>query len=359
MQKNNLISTQGFPIVFDGHNDVLSRHAGNGACSEADKFLTGCDGAIDVVRARAGGFGGGFFAIYIRSPRESDTHYEAMNQSAYDLTVPVPVSFDEATPVAQLQVSFLNRLEEVNALQICTSTNELRACMASGKLAAIMHMEGAEAIDKDLYALDLYYRAGLRSLGPVWSRSTLFGHGVPFRFPSDGNIGEGLTEHGLRLIKRCNELNILIDLSHINEAGFWDVANHSDAPLVATHSNAYELCKSSRNLTDNQLAAVAESDGIVGVNFSVSFLRDDGRRDQNVELEVIIRHFDYLIEKLGEDRVGFGSDYDGALVPAKITSVSDLPLLLEAMRNHGFDNELLAKLCHGNWMRVLNKTWEE
>ena len=359
MQKNNLISTKGFPIVFDGHNDVLSRHAGNGAKSEADRFLTGCDGAIDMVRARAGGFGGGFFAIYVRSAMESDTHYDAMNQLAYDLPLPDPVLFDNATPVAQLQVSFLNRLEEAGALRVCTSTNELRACMTSGKLAAIMHMEGAEAIDKDLRALDLFYRAGLRSLGPVWSRPTLFGNGVPFRFPGDGNIGEGLTEHGLRLINRCNELNIMIDLSHLNEAGFWDVAKHSDSPLVATHSNVYELCNSSRNLTDNQLEAIAESDGMVGVNFSVSFLRDDGMRNPNVGLEVIIRHFDYLIEKLGEDRVGFGSDYDGALVPEKITSVSDLPLLLEAMRNHGFDNQLLTKLCHGNWLRVLKNTWDE
>ncbi|MEY8840506.1 dipeptidase, partial [Cribrihabitans sp. XS_ASV171] len=119
-----------------------------------------------------------------------------------------------------------------------------------GRMAAIFHIEGAEAIDPDLHMLDVFHAAGLRSLGPVWSRPTLYGHGVPFRFPSGPDTGAGLTDLGLRLVRRCNELGIMLDLSHLNEAGFWDVARQSSAPLVASHSNAHAICPHSRNLTD-------------------------------------------------------------------------------------------------------------
>ena len=224
-------------------------------------------------------------------------------------------------------------------------------------IAAIFHIEGAEAIDPDLNTLDVLYQAGLRSIGPVWSRPTIFGEGVPFRYPSTGDIGGGLTDHGLRLVRRCNALGIMIDLSHLNEAGFWDVARHSNAPLVATHSNAHAICPHARNLTDNQLAAIRDSDGMVGLNFAVAFLRDDGKMLDDVPLEQMLRHIDHLITHLGEDRVGFGSDFDGAVVPAKIGSAAGLPALRQAMAQHGYDQNLMTKLCHTNWLRVLEKTW--
>src|SRR5204862_3939645 len=146
---------------------------------------------------------------------------------------------------------------------------------------------------------------------PVWSRSNIFGHGVPFRFPSSPDTGDGLTDFGQALIRRCNEMHVLIDLSHINEKGFWDIAKLSGAPLVATHSNAHALCPASRNLTNKQLAAIRETGGLVGVNYAVSFLRKDGRRDADTPLDTVVDHIAYLIEHLGEDGVGLGSDFDG------------------------------------------------
>ena len=109
----------------------------------------------------------------------------------------------------------------------------------------------------------------------------------------------------------------MIDLSHLNEQGFWDVAKLSDAPLVATHSNAHALCASSRNLTDKQLDAIKESDGMVGLNFAVGFLREDGDNDADTPIEVMVQHIDYLAERVGIDRVGFGSDFDGAKIPQR------------------------------------------
>lgn len=347
------------PLVFDGHNDVLLKLYRAGGRSASESFVTGRDGAIDLPSAMAGGFGGGFFAVYVPSPVDLDFKMEEMAKATYDLPLPEAIDWEDAFPVVMSQAAILFDLEQKGALTVCTTAAQIRATLGSGKLAAIFHIEGAEAIDAELNTLEVLYRAGLRSIGPVWSRPTIFGHGVPFRYPSDGDIGTGLTDHGLRLVKRCNELGIMVDLSHLNEAGFWDVARHSTKPLVATHSNAHAICPHSRNLTDKQLAAIRESDGMVGLNFAVAFLRDDGRMLADVPLEQMLRHLDHLIEHVGEDRVGLGSDYDGAVVPEDLTSCAGLPKLRQAMARHGYDDALIAKLCHENWLRVLEKTWGE
>ena len=345
------------PLVFDGHNDVLLKLYRAGGVTASGSFVAGSEGAIDLQSAEVGGFGGGFFAVYVPSPIDLEFKFEEMTKPAYDLPLPDPIDWEDAFPVVMSQAAILFELEGHGALKVCKTVAEIRATMNSGKMAAIFHIEGAEAIDAELNTLEVLYRAGLRSIGPVWSRSTIFGHGVPFRYPSGPDIGTGLTDHGLRLVKRCDELGIMVDLSHLNEAGFWDVAQHSTKPLVATHSNAHTICPHSRNLTDEQLAAIRESDGMVGLNFAVAFLRDDGRMLADVPLEQMLRHLDHLIEHLGEDRVGLGSDYDGAVVPEELTSCAGLPKLRHAMAKHGYNDALIAKLCHENWLRVLEKTW--
>lgn len=345
------------PLVFDGHNDLLLKLYRAGGPSVAGRFLEGLEGAIDLKKAQAGGFGGGFFAVYVPSPIDLDEKFAALNQPSYDLPLPDPIDWDDAIPVVLNQAAILLELERLGALSICRSVADIRAAMAAGKIAAIFHIEGAEGIDADLHTLDVLHAAGLRSIGPVWSRPNIFGEGVPFRFPSGPDIGGGLTEFGTRLVRRCNALKIMIDLSHLNEAGFWDVARISDAPLVATHSNAGAISNHARNLTDDQLRAIAESDGMVGLNFAVGFLREDGQQNTDVPLETMLRHLDHLMSILGEDRVGLGSDYDGAMVPKDVTTTADLPNLRAAMVEHGYGAELVTKLCHGNWLRVLAKTW--
>lgn len=328
-----------------------------GGLAASDSFLSGREGAIDLPSAQKGGFGGGFFAVYIPSPIDFDAKFEEMTKDSYDLSLPDPIDWEDAFPIAMAQAAILFDLEKRDGLTICRTAAEIQSTLDAGKIAAILHIEGAEAIDPDFHTLDVLYHAGLRSIGPVWSRTTIFGRGVPFRYPSTGDIGSGLTDHGLRLVKRCDEMNIMLDLSHMNEAGFWDVARHSTKPLVATHSNAHAICPHSRNLTDKQLGAIRESDGMVGLNFAVAFLREDGKMLADVPLEQMLRHLDHLIELVGEDRVGFGSDYDGAVVPEALTSCAGLPELRHAMAKHGYNDALMAKLCHGNWLRVLEKTW--
>ena len=347
------------PLIFDGHNDVLSKLLDAGGVSEAESFVTGGDNDVDLLKAKAGGFAGGFFAIWVASPSEGHDYDEMMNSPPYDVPLPSEISQSDALSVVMQEAAVLLRLQAIGALQICTSVKEIRDCMASDTLAAVMHMEGAEAIDPDFHVLDVLHQAGLRSLGPVWSRPTRFGEGVPFRFPSSPDIGGGLTDSGVQLIKRCNELGIMIDLSHLNEAGFNDVALHSTKPLVATHSNCATLCEHARNLTDRQLTIIAESNGVVGLNFATAFLSPDGKMRPDVSLNVMLQHLDHLLETLGEDGVALGSDFDGAMIPAEIQDVQGLPNLRKAMEKHGYNKELMNKICHNNWLRVLELTWDE
>lgn len=343
--------------IFDGHNDVLSKLAGEGGVGAVDSFTTGRDGAIDLPKARKGEFAGGFFAVYVPSPDDFSDYFEKMHAPSYDIPLPPAIARDVAVEAVTEQAAILFELERRGALNVCRTTDDIRAAMEAGRIAAIFHIEGAEAIGAGLHMLDVLYAAGLRSLGPVWSRPTIFGEGVPFRFPSTGDTGGGLTEAGIALVRRCDALGIMLDLSHLNEAGFWDVARHSNRPLVATHSNAHSLCNHARNLTDAQLDAIAASGGVVGLNFAVSFLREDGGKFADTPLDTMLRHLDHLLEKLGEDGVALGSDYDGAVVPNAIATVADLPELVAAMRDHGLGDTLIEKICSENWLTVLDKCW--
>ena len=347
--------------VFDGHNDLLYRLLVDPDHRETI-FLTGeGKGHLDLPRMRAAGFAGGFFAIYLPSPlRHDDADYQAqMERPPYRLPLPDPIPQAQAIVPATRLAGHLMWMERASAgaFRLCRSAAEIRAAMEAGAVAAIMHMEGAEAIDDGLDMLHLFHAVGLRSLGPVWSRPTAFGHGVPFAFPSGPDTGPGLTEAGKRLVRECNALKILLDLSHLNEAGFDDVARLSDAPLVATHSNAHAVTPSRRNLTDRQLGMIRDSGGMVGLNFSVSFLREDGRRVEDTGWDPILRHMDHLLDRLGEDHLGFGSDYDGCTTPAVIGDVGGLPRLMQALADHGYDAPLLRKLAQDNWLRVLGRTW--
>ncbi|MCD7058922.1 dipeptidase [Pelagibacterium xiamenense] len=342
--------------VFDGHNDVALRLFLQREGDPVAAFLDGGGpGHIDLPKARAGGLAGGFFALYVPSAEKLDL--TALMGETYDLPLPPPLDREAAQEVVDTELALLKSLAERSggAVSICTSTRDIRAAHERGALSVIVHLEGADAIDADLTYLETLYNAGLRSLGPVWSRPTIFGHGVPMRFPGSPDTGPGLTDAGKRLVEACNRLGVMIDLSHLNEKGFWDVAALSDAPLVATHSNAHAISPVPRNLTDRQLDAIRESDGIVGLNFATAFLRPDGQMRTDTDLTLIVRHLDFLVERLGETRVGIGSDFDGALIPDAIGSARHLPVLFERLARHGYDAALLEKIAFENWMRVLSR----
>jgi membrane dipeptidase len=346
--------------VFDGHNDVLFRlwqNAAKGADPVAEFIEGSRQGHIDMPRAAKGGLVGGLCAIYITSASMPDEQRDENGHYAIPLCKPLEraPSLDIALDMASIAF----RIERAGGWKICRTGADIDAARAEGKFAAVLHMEGCEAIDADLAALDVFYAAGLRSLGPVWSRNTVFGHGVPFAFPSSPDTGPGLTEAGKRLVKECNRIGIAIDLAHITEKGFWDVAKLSDQPLVVSHSNVHAITPISRNLTDKQLAAVRESNGLVGLNFAVTMLREDGLKSVDTPLSDMIRHIDYLVEHVGIDGVALGSDFDGATVPAEIGDAAGLQNLVAALSGAGYGDDDLAKICRDNWLRVLRSAWHE
>ena len=345
--------------VFDGHNDTILSLMGTGRSF----FERSHEGHLDLPRAKAGGLFGGFFAVFVRDPaamptEEAPDPTQAIARYSDPAALPPMMELDHAQREAIRTFGCLLELERFSQgqVRVVRSAAGIRACLEDGTFALELHFEGAEPIDPDLAALELFHRAGLRSLGLVWSRPNRFAHGVPFGAGSP-NTGPGLTELGKELVRRCNRLRIMLDLSHLNERGFWDVAALSDAPLVATHSNAHALSPQTRNLTDKQLAAIRESDGLVGLNFHVGFLRADGASNPETPLAVMADHLAYLLERLGEDRVGLGSDFDGATMPHDLADASRLPNLFAHLRERGYDEPLLRKLGHENWLRVLEKTW--
>lgn len=351
--------------IFDGHNDALLRWGLPGRSDGTSFFERGDTGHIDLPRAIEGGFAGGFFAIFIPSPsgrgyKKPPRFTDFVTEEGYAAPLPAPLKVDYALNTALTVSAELFRIERQSGgkFKVVRTADELESCLKNGVIAAIYHFEGAEMIDADLNNLELFYQAGLRSIGPVWSRPNIFAEGVPFQFPKSPDTGPGLTDAGKALVKACNQLGIMIDLSHMNEKGFWEIAALSDAPLVATHSNVHVLCRSTRNLTDKQLDAIKESDGMVGLNFAVSFLREDSHNEPATPLETMVRHIDYLVKRIEIDRVGFGSDFDGATIPTAIKDVAGLPRLIEALRRAGYDDESLRKIAHENWVRVLKKTWK-
>jgi membrane dipeptidase len=343
--------------IFDGHNDAV-QHLAEYRRGGRD-FLNRSDGGhLDLPRARDGGLVGGLFAMFAK-PERPPLGDLTKTATGYQVRLADPLSPDYARDRIDAQLGALNRLAERSAGQIRWAANaeEIEAGRRDGTFIMVLHMEGADAIGPDLADLDRLYASGLRSLGLVWSRPNVFGHGVPFAYPRSPDTGPGLTAAGKELVRACNRLGIMIDVSHLNERGFWDVAALTTAPIVATHACAHAVCASTRNLTDRQLDAIRESGGVVGFNLCVNDVRPDAHLDADTPFDTIVPHIGYLFDRLGEDCVTLGSDFDGAVTPNVITDASGLQRLMSALRLHGFDNGALQKFGTGNWLRVFRQTW--
>lgn len=350
------------PRVFDGHNDTILSLLKTGRSF----FERSTEGHIDLPRARAGGLGGGFFAVYIHDPVNAERPNggtagleAAMKIYSDESTWPEPMPLDYAQSTALDLVGRLLQLEGASngQVKVVRTAAELQRRLDTGVFAMLLHFEGAEPLDPDGYALETFHAAGVRSVGLTHSRRNRFARGVPFKFPHSPDTGAGLTDEGKELVRQLNRRRVMIDLSHLNEQGFWDVERITDAPLVATHSNAHRLTPSPRNLTDKQLDAIRERRGIAGLNFHVGFLREDGGRNPDTPIARMVEHIDYMVERMGIDHVALGSDFDGATMPAELKDAAGLPKLMQALRDRGYAGEALAKLAHGNWVRVLRDTW--
>lgn len=339
--------------VFDGHNDTLLRLEMARAAGKPISFMEGDDGLhIDLPKAKQGALAGGLFAMFV-PPKQAP----GQTLRFEDMQRPIDQAHALKETLAMVACAYRLERESEGAVRVCRSSAELRGALQDNVIGLMLHIEGAEAIDANFDALEALYAAGLRSIGPVWSRNNIFAHGVPFDFPGSPDQGPGLTDLGKEFVRHCNEMNIVIDMSHLNEAGFWDIAKLSTDPLVATHSNVHALSPSPRNLTDRQLDAIAETNGVVGLNYAVGFLRDDGQKyETDTPISLMLTHLDHLLNKLGEEGVALGSDFDGATVPAGIGNAAGNPILIQAMLDHGYGETLVKKIAYQNWLNLLERT---
>jgi membrane dipeptidase len=338
--------------IFDGHNDAVTRD---------DHALLAAgrpDGHLDLPRMRTANVRGAIFAVFAPSEDEREAPLPR-DDGVIEFELAAEVPHRDASAFATSAAGRLLALERQNDVRIARTISDIDAASSNdGPPAAILHLEGAEAIDDDLESLVTWHAAGLRSLGPVWSRPNRFGHGVPFVSPSSPDTGPGLSPAGQNLVRRCAELGILVDLSHLNEAGFWDVARLEAGPLVASHSGAHEICRTSRNLTDRQLDAIGDSGGLVGIVFACQFLRPDFAEDTDTPLELIARHAAYVAERIGIEHVALGSDFDGATIPAAVGGVDGMPRVINALAEAGFSETELDQIAWDNWRRVLAAWWQ-
>jgi len=349
--------------TFDGHNDSLLKLCRHGE-EDIPSFLNGgTDWDIDIDKMKQANCAGGFFAIFTPAHIALTSILPGQYQDeAFDIaTLPLEpeVSYQRAERYVKESINLLQSAERQSNghLTIIRDSLQLKEITSGEGVAAILHIEGAEAITADLSNLQDYYDQGLRSLGLVWSRKNAFGTGVPFRFPASPDIGPGLTEVGSQLVRECNRLGIMIDLSHLNERGFWDVAAITNKPLVVTHTAAHAICPSARSLTDEQIDAVGESGGVIGIYFAVTGLRRDGAQNPDTPLSLIAEHVIYMIDRIGVDHVALGSDFDGATMPAQLDDISKISKLLKELSAAGLSETDLAKVAEQNWYRVLAETW--
>jgi len=324
-----------FPPVFDGHIDYITAIKQRAGRPGRDFLIESETGHVDLPRAMKGGLGGCFTSIFLGNEQAE------MGAVSY--------AMQEMNDV----FGIADRAE--GRFRVCRTVEEVRTAFAADAFASVFMFEGADPISYSLKELRVFYEAGLRCLAPTWARSNIFAHGV--RFGTE-QVEDGLTTAGRELVHACNRLGIILDLSHINPAGFWDMIEESKSPIIATHSSVKALSPHARNLDDEQIRAIAEQGGTIGINFSNMFLRPDMQREAtDTDIEVIVAHFDYVVNLAGDQHVSFGTDFDGTSIPAVVKDATGLPLVLRALKARGYSDGRLERICNGNFLRVAREVW--
>jgi len=248
--------------------------------------------------------------------------------------------------VGEMLDALLNEIREDPGVRLALSAREIREAHAKGELAVLVNIEGAEGIQGSLGLLRNYYRLGVRMMGLVWNHRNEVASGVA----EEGYRG-GLTPFGREVVREMNRLGMLIDLSHITPPGFFDVLEVSQQPVLFTHGNCRALYDHRRNLTDEQIKALAAHGGVFGISFVGLFMGA-----ASASLETVADHIDHVCQLLGNaDHVAIGSDFDGADIAVGLEDVTSLPELTAALLRRGYGEGDLAKILGGNYLRVFEQ----
>ncbi len=283
-------------------------------------------GHVDVPRMKDGGMGAQFFGL-----------------------VSLPLS-ERARGAAAVVDEQIDRLDEAIArrsgLRIVKTASEIDACRDEGTLGALLGIEGAHALEGDLDRLDRFARRGVRYLGLLHFSANEAGYPA---YGRGANEGRGLTPWGHDLVQRCEQAGVLVDLSHINRRGFLDACAIAKKPPIVSHTGVIGAFDHWRNIDDEQLRAVADKGGCVGVIFCPRFVGGDG-------LEPVVRHMKHILDVVGEDVPALGSDWDGFIIPTRpLKDPCGLPLLTDALLEAGVAERVVGKILRGNVMRVLRE----
>ncbi len=310
--------------VFDGHCDTILEVI-NHKRSLGSKTLIG---HLDIPRMQEGGVDVQFFAVFIEDIYKPDRSLKR---------------------TLQLIDCFYKEIEKnQDDISLVTSYHQIEEVNRAGKIAAILSIEGGEALEGDLGVLRVLYKLGVRLLTLTWNQRNQIADGI-----GESRTGSGLTEFGLKVIDEMNDLGMLIDVSHLSETGFWDVVKRSKAPIVASHSNCYALCPHLRNLKDEQIKALADKGGVIGITFVPNFLTQEKRK---TTVEDVVKHIDYLVEKVGVDYVGLGSDFDGTGgLPLGLEGVDKIPNITEELLDRGYKEKDIKKILGENFLRVFKE----
>jgi membrane dipeptidase len=245
-------------------------------------------------------------------------------------------------------------------LTLATSAGDIRAAAASGKIAGLMGLEGGHALEDDLANVENFYDLGIRYMTLTWSRSHSFADAA-------GDLRHGgLTDFGREVVREMNRLGMLVDVSHVSDATFWDVLEVTRAPVIASHSSARALVDVPRNLSDEMLRAVAQNGGVVMVNFGGSFIDPAKAGPWNAALDLLLHlgpspvplshlldHIDHVARVAGIDHVGLGSDFDGTpFLPEGARDVAGFPNITAGLLARGHSEEDVRKILGENLLRV-------
>ncbi|HEU5259820.1 MAG TPA: dipeptidase [Gemmatimonadales bacterium] len=358
------------PIVVDGHIDTPQRMLD----LKSDIAARLSDGHVDIPRMREGGLTAAFFAIWV------DARYGP------------GTAFKRALALIDAVQALVDTHPEV---ELARNADDVRGAVGRGHIAVLMGVEGGHAIENSLAKLDSLYGRGARYLTLTWNNSNDWAESSTDP-RGEGRGARGLTEFGRRVVRRMNELSMLIDVSHVSDATLRDVLAVTTRPVIASHSSCRAIAHHPRNLTDAQLRAIARNGGVVGINFYPVFL-DDHFRQQYAALrrrlepgidsirarhrgrpgaaafevdkfvgqhaarldvpsiERLVDHIDHAVQVMGIDYVGVGSDFDGiSVLPAPMKDATSLPVLVAALKARGHSDGAVRKILGENFLRLLS-----
>jgi membrane dipeptidase len=231
---------------------------------------------------------------------------------------------------------------------LVTTVAELRAARAAGKLAIFLCIEGGEALEGELALLRMYHRLGVRVLGLTWNHRNALADGA-----MEWETGGGLSTFGKAVVKEMNRLGMVVDMSHLAPRPFFDVLEVSADPVLFTHGNVRAIFDHPRNLTDEQIKALAAHGGVFGISFVGIFMAQPG---SPLTIDDVVRQIDHVVQLVGPDHVAIGSDFDGTnWTPTGLESVLGLPKLVAALMNRGYDEPALLKILGENYLRVMER----